>query len=130
MSYLQEAAREGDCLIVAVNSDASVRQLGKGPDRPVFAEQQRAAMLAALEAVDYVTIFGEATPHALLALEARLFVKGGSYAPHEIVGHELVEAYGGQVKALAKCRNLEHDRPRTTAEFQGSDLKRSGRQAA
>jgi D-beta-D-heptose 7-phosphate kinase/D-beta-D-heptose 1-phosphate adenosyltransferase len=101
VSYLQEAAREGDCLIVAVNSDASVRQLGKGPDRPVFGQEQRAAMLAALEAVDYVTIFDEATPHALLSrLKPDLLVKGGSYAPHEIVGHELVEAYGGQVKAL------------------------------
>jgi D-beta-D-heptose 7-phosphate kinase/D-beta-D-heptose 1-phosphate adenosyltransferase len=93
--------REGDCLIVAVNSDASVRQLGKGSDRPVFAQDERAAMLAALEAVDYVTIFNESTPHALLArLKPDLLVKGGGYAPHEIVGHELVESYGGQVKAL------------------------------
>jgi D-beta-D-heptose 7-phosphate kinase/D-beta-D-heptose 1-phosphate adenosyltransferase len=101
VSYLQQAAGEGDCLIVAVNSDASVRQLGKGPDRPVFAQDQRAAMLAALEAVDYVTVFDEPTPHALLArLKPDLLVKGGGYAPHEIVGHELVESYGGQVKAL------------------------------
>jgi D-beta-D-heptose 7-phosphate kinase/D-beta-D-heptose 1-phosphate adenosyltransferase len=101
VSYLQEAAREGDCLIVAINSDASVRQLGKGADRPVFGEDQRAAMLAALEAVDYVTIFNEPTPHAILArLKPDLLVKGGGYAPQEIVGHELVAAYGGQVKAL------------------------------
>jgi D-beta-D-heptose 7-phosphate kinase / D-beta-D-heptose 1-phosphate adenosyltransferase len=101
VSYLQEAAREGDCLIVAINSDASVRQLGKGADRPVFGQEQRAAMLAALEAVDYVTIFHEPTPHAILArLKPDTLVKGGGYAPHEIVGHELVEAYGGQVKAL------------------------------
>jgi D-beta-D-heptose 7-phosphate kinase/D-beta-D-heptose 1-phosphate adenosyltransferase len=101
VTYLQQAAREGDCLVVAVNSDASVRQLDKGPDRPVFGQDQRAAMLAALEAVDYVIIFDEATPHALLdRLKPDLLVKGGGYAPHEIVGHELVESYGGQVKAL------------------------------
>ena len=103
VTYLQQAAREGDCLIVAINSDASVRQLGKAPDRPIFGEQERAAMLAALEAVDYVTIFGEATPHAVLArLKPDLLVKGGTYATHEIVGRELVESYGGQVKALGK----------------------------
>lgn len=101
VSYLQEAAREGDCLIVALNSDHSVRQLNKGPDRPVFSEAHRAAMLAALESVDYVLTFDEATPHAVLErVKPDLLVKGGTYAPHEIVGWELVEAYGGQVKAL------------------------------
>jgi D-beta-D-heptose 7-phosphate kinase / D-beta-D-heptose 1-phosphate adenosyltransferase len=117
ISYLQQAAREGDCLIVAINSDASVRQLGKGPDRPIFNEHQRSQMLAALEAVDYVVVFNEATPHALLAkLKPELLVKGGTYAPHEIVGREVVEAYGGQVKALGEIpgmsttRVLEHVR--------------------
>jgi D-beta-D-heptose 7-phosphate kinase/D-beta-D-heptose 1-phosphate adenosyltransferase len=101
VSYLQEAAREGDCLIVALNSDRSVRQLGKGPDRPVFSQEHRAAMLAALESVDYVLIFDELTPHAVLQrLQPDLLVKGGTYAPQEIVGWELVESYGGQVKAL------------------------------
>lgn len=103
VSYLQQAAREGDCLIVAINSDDSVRRLNKGPDRPLFEEQQRATMLAALEAVDYVTIFSEATPHALLArLQPDLLVKGGTYGHDEIVGWELVEEYGGQVKALGE----------------------------
>jgi D-beta-D-heptose 7-phosphate kinase/D-beta-D-heptose 1-phosphate adenosyltransferase len=101
VSYLQEAAREGDCLVVAINSDRSVRALNKGPDRPVFDAAQRAAMLAALEAVDCVLVFDEPTPHAVLErLRPDLLVKGGTYAPHEIVGWELVEAYGGQVKAL------------------------------
>jgi D-beta-D-heptose 7-phosphate kinase / D-beta-D-heptose 1-phosphate adenosyltransferase len=132
VSYLQEAAREGDCLIVAVNSDASVRQLGKGPDRPIFAEQQRAAMLAALEAVDYVTIFGEATPHTLLSrLKPDLLVKGGGYAPHEIVGHELVEAYGGQVKALGHVPGISStivlEQLRNSKDPTSSE---SGRQAA
>ena len=100
VSYLQQAAEEGDCLIVAANSDASIRQL-KGPDRPVFAEEHRTTMLAALEAVDYVVVFAESTPHAVIErLKPDLLVKGGTYARHEIVGWELVESYGGQVKAL------------------------------
>jgi D-beta-D-heptose 7-phosphate kinase/D-beta-D-heptose 1-phosphate adenosyltransferase len=101
VSSLQQAAREGDCLIVAVNSDDSIRKLNKSPERPIFPQQHRTTMLAALEAVDYVLIFDEATPHALLErLQPDLLVKGGTYLREEIVGWELVEAYGGQVKAL------------------------------
>jgi D-beta-D-heptose 7-phosphate kinase/D-beta-D-heptose 1-phosphate adenosyltransferase len=101
VSYLQQAAAEGDCLVVALNSDSSVRTQNKGPDRPVFSEEHRAAMLAALEAVDYVVVFEEATPHAVLEkLQPHLLVKGGTYTNDQIVGKELVEAYGGQVKAL------------------------------
>ena len=101
VTYLQQAAKEGDCLIVALNSDDSVRRLEKGPDRPVFGETQRSQMLAALEAVDYVVLFEEDTPHAVLErLQPHLLVKGGTYTVDEIVGRETVEAYGGQVKAL------------------------------
>lgn len=101
VSYLQQAAREGDCLVVALNSDDSVRSLNKAPDRPIFRQEERAMMLAALEAIDYVVIFHESTPHAVLdCLRPDLLVKGGTYARHEIVGWELVESYGGQVKAL------------------------------
>ncbi|MFO1021410.1 MAG: D-glycero-beta-D-manno-heptose 1-phosphate adenylyltransferase [Planctomycetales bacterium] len=101
VTYLQQAAREGDCLIVAINSDSSVKRLNKGPDRPLFSEQDRATMLSALEAVDYVTIFDEDTPHALLeAVKPDLLVKGGTYSHDEIVGWEVVEAYGGSVKPL------------------------------
>lgn len=101
VSYLQQAAAEGDCLIVAINSDESVRRLEKGPERPIIGQRHRAAMLAALEVVDFVTIFDETTPHAILSrLEPDLLVKGGTYAHDEIVGWELVEAYGGKVKAL------------------------------
>jgi D-beta-D-heptose 7-phosphate kinase/D-beta-D-heptose 1-phosphate adenosyltransferase len=68
-------------------------------------------MLAALEAVDYITVFGESTPHALLArLKPDLLVKGGTYAPHEIVGRELVESYGGQVKALGEVPGISTTR--------------------
>lgn len=101
VGYLQQAAAEGDCLIVAVNSDASVRRLGKAPDRPICKQADRAAMLASLEAVDYVLVFDEDTPHVLLErLQPHLLVKGGTYSADQIVGRELVEAYGGQVKPL------------------------------
>ncbi|MES2788702.1 MAG: D-glycero-beta-D-manno-heptose 1-phosphate adenylyltransferase [Planctomycetota bacterium] len=101
VTYLQQAAREGDCLIVAINSDSSVRRLNKGPDRPIFVEHDRAAMLAALEAVDYVVVFDEATPNSLLEqLRPDVLVKGGTYATHEIVGKDVVESYGGVVKPL------------------------------
>lgn len=101
VSYLQEAAREGDCLIVAINSDFSVRRLNKGPDRPIFDEGYRAQMLSGLESVDYVVIFDEDTPHALLKqLQPDVLVKGGTYRDDEIVGREVVLSYGGRVKAL------------------------------
>jgi D-beta-D-heptose 7-phosphate kinase/D-beta-D-heptose 1-phosphate adenosyltransferase len=101
VSYLQQAAREGDCLIVAINSDESVRSLDKSPDRPIFGQDDRSAMLAALEAVDYVIVFDEATPHVVLErLKPDLLVKGGTYSHDEIVGWELVEGYGGQVKPM------------------------------
>src|SRR5258708_13296125 len=64
VAYLQQAAEEGDCLVVAINSDESVRRLSKGPERPIFPERQRAAVVAALEAVDYFVVFRAATPPA------------------------------------------------------------------
>ncbi len=102
-SYLSQAAAEGDCLIVGLNSDSSVQRLGKAPDRPIFEEQHRAAMLAALQSVDYVIIFDEDTPHTLLErLRPDVLVKGGTYTREEIVGREVVEAYGGEVKPLGE----------------------------
>jgi D-beta-D-heptose 7-phosphate kinase/D-beta-D-heptose 1-phosphate adenosyltransferase len=110
-AYLQQAAEEGDCLIVAINSDAGVRRLNKGPERPVFSQEHRSSLLAALEAVDYVVVFDEPTPHALLSrLKPDLLVKGGTYLHHEIVGWELVEAYGGQVKALGEVPGISTTR--------------------
>ena len=101
LSYLQEASREGDCLIVAINSDRSVRRLNKAPDRPIFDEEYRAQMLAGLEAVDYVVVFDEETPHQILRqLQPDVLVKGGTYRDDEIVGREVVLEYGGRVKAL------------------------------
>jgi D-beta-D-heptose 7-phosphate kinase/D-beta-D-heptose 1-phosphate adenosyltransferase len=99
VTYLGEAAAQGDLLIVGVNSDRSVRSI-KGPGRPVIQQHDRAAMLAALACVDYVTIFDDLTPVELLAqLRPDVLVKGGDYAdrPAEVVGREIVEAYGGRV---------------------------------
>jgi D-beta-D-heptose 7-phosphate kinase/D-beta-D-heptose 1-phosphate adenosyltransferase len=97
---LQEAAALGDVLLVAVNSDETVRRL-KGPPRPVISAQHRAAVVAALGCVNHVLIFDEETPHRLLeALRPDVLAKGGTYSHDEVVGHAVVEAYGGQVRAL------------------------------
>ena len=98
--YLQAARALGDALIVAINSDAAVRQL-KGALRPVMNEAERAEMLAALEAVSYVIVFDELSPRPLIArLLPDVLVKGGDYALEEIHGREEVEAAGGRVHAL------------------------------
>jgi D-glycero-beta-D-manno-heptose 1-phosphate adenylyltransferase len=95
--YLAEACRLGDVLIVAVNSDSSVRAL-KGAGRPIFPENERAEILAALACVDYVTIFDDLTPQKLIArLLPQVLVKGGNWAPDKIVGRKEVEAAGGRV---------------------------------
>ena len=97
VSYLSEASALGNVLIVGVNSDASVRRL-KGTSRPVIGEADRAAMLAALACVGYVVVFDEDTPHALIeAVRPDVLVKGGTYTPQQVVGHEIVESYGGTV---------------------------------
>lgn len=97
VSYLAEAAALGDQLVVGINSDASVRRL-KGPSRPVINEVDRAAVLAALSCVSSVIVFEEDTPHQLLhAIRPDVLVKGGTYSVDEVVGKEVVEAYGGQV---------------------------------
>lgn len=93
---LETASGHGQRLVVAINSDASVRAL-KGSARPVLPEAERAATLAAFACVDAVTVFGEETPHALLeALLPDVLVKGADWA-HWIAGREVVEAAGGQV---------------------------------
>ena len=98
--YLQEARALGDALIVAINSDRAVREL-KGANRPVMTEQERAEVLAALEAVTFVTVFDELSPRSLIAeLLPDVLVKGGDYAIDEIHGREEVESAGGRVLSL------------------------------
>ncbi len=98
--YLAAARELGDDLLVAVNSDRAVREL-KGEGRPVMNEAERAELLAALEAVSYVTVFDDLSPRALIAgLLPDVLVKGGDYALDGIHGREEVEAAGGVVVAL------------------------------
>jgi len=98
VTLLEAARAEGDALIVGVNSDASARRLGKGSDRPVVPEADRARVLAALAAVDCVVLFDEDTPLNLIRrLKPDVLVKGADYAPDAIVGAKEVEGWGGRV---------------------------------
>lgn len=100
VDVLVGARREGDALLVAVNSDASVRRL-KGPDRPVRSEAERAYVLAAFAAVDAVVVFDDDTPiEAVRALEPDVIVKGGDYREETIVGAAEVRARGGTVRVI------------------------------
>jgi D-beta-D-heptose 7-phosphate kinase/D-beta-D-heptose 1-phosphate adenosyltransferase len=96
--YLADAKAHGDVLIVGVNSDASVRRLEKGPDRPLNPELERAEVLAALRVVDAVVVFDEDTPHEIVsALQPDILAKGADWAVDAIVGRDVVEARGGRV---------------------------------
>ena len=95
--YLQAAAREADVLVVAINDDASVREL-KGPGRPVLGAADRAELVAALRGVDYVVIFSEPTvTPLLLALKPDVHCKGTDYSPDTVPERDTVRAYGGRV---------------------------------
>lgn len=101
VSYLDEAAQLGASLIVGVNTDASVRRLNKGPERPINSEQDRAALLAALACVDAVVLFDEDTPEALIAaLRPDLIVKGGDYDMEALPETALVRSWGGDAVAI------------------------------
>jgi D-glycero-beta-D-manno-heptose 1-phosphate adenylyltransferase len=95
--YLAQARAFGDALVVAINSDRTVREL-KGPDRPVFDQAERAEILAALRQVDYVVVFDDVSPRSLISqLLPDVLVKGGDYQLDQIHGREEVEAAGGKV---------------------------------
>ncbi|HEX3183330.1 MAG TPA: D-glycero-beta-D-manno-heptose 1-phosphate adenylyltransferase [Pyrinomonadaceae bacterium] len=98
--YLAQARALGDTLVVAINSDRSVREL-KGPERPVFDQAERAEILAALRQVDYVVVFDDVSPRSLISeLLPDVLVKGGDYQLDQIHGREEVEAAGGRVLSL------------------------------
>jgi D-beta-D-heptose 7-phosphate kinase/D-beta-D-heptose 1-phosphate adenosyltransferase len=100
LSLLHEAAKLGDVLVLAINSDDSVQRL-KGSGRPIVSAGHRAAVLAALESVDAVTIFEEDTPiETLRVVRPHVLVKGRDYGVSEVVGRELIEAYGGRVELV------------------------------
>ena len=119
VTYLEEARAQGGSLVVGVNSDASVRRLNKGPERPINPLEDRMAVLAALESVSLVVAFEEDTPRELiLALRPDVLVKGGDWPVASIVGADVVSANGGRVLSIpfrfersttALVRAIRHD---------------------
>ncbi len=106
VQYLHEARKLGDVLVIAVNSDLSVRKL-KGPSRPLNEETTRAKILAALECVDYVSIFTEDTPENFLSLlKPDIHVKGGDYRPEDLPEKKVVEQYGGKIQCLSMVKGF------------------------
>lgn len=100
IDYLERAKKMGDILVIGMNSDNSVRRL-KGPSRPVNRQGDRARVLASLECVDFLTIFNEPTPAALIEkLSPDILVKGGDWKSRDIVGGDFVKSYGGKVVSL------------------------------
>ncbi|WP_345250933.1 D-glycero-beta-D-manno-heptose 1-phosphate adenylyltransferase [Pigmentiphaga soli] len=111
VTYLDAAAQRGATLVVAINTDASARRLGKGPDRPLNGQADRAALLAALACVDLVTFFDDDTPERLIArLRPDLIVKGGDYDMERLPETALVRSWGGDAVAI----DFEHDRSTTS----------------
>ena len=105
ITYLNEARGLGDILVVGINTDRSVRAL-KGAKRPIIPEVERSHVIAALECVDYVILFDEDTPYELIkAVRPDILVKGADYAKNEVVGHDIVESYGGKVELLPLLEN-------------------------
>jgi D-glycero-beta-D-manno-heptose 1-phosphate adenylyltransferase len=101
VSYLAQARALGAALLVAVNSDVSARGLGKGPERPLNRELDRALVVAALQAVDFVALFDEATPCALIErVRPDVYVKGGDYDVDRLREGELVRSWGGRAVAI------------------------------
>lgn len=110
ITLLEQARRKGDRLIVALNSDASVRRL-KGPSRPIAAESERARILAALSAVDAVVVFNESTPLKLIeAIRPDVLVKGGDYREEAVVGAHEVRAWGGRVELIPLVEGISTTR--------------------
>ncbi len=101
VTYLAQARALGASMVVGVNSDASVKRQGKGDDRPINTEQDRMAILAALESVDLVVLFEEDTPlNLILACHPDVLVKGGDWKPQNIVGSTEVQGWGGTVHSI------------------------------
>ncbi len=101
IKYLEKAKALGDVLIVGINSDSSVRKI-KGPRKPVVRQGDRAAIVAALKPVDYVSIFNDTTPIKLIkAIKPDVLVKGADWRLNSIVGGDFVRSYGGRVKAVS-----------------------------
>jgi rfaE bifunctional protein nucleotidyltransferase chain/domain len=101
VDLLQRARALGDCLVLGLNSDESVKMLGKGDDRPLNSQEERAYVLSGLECVDYIIIFHESTPLEIIkAARPQVLVKGGDWPVDQIVGADVVEKAGGEVLSL------------------------------
>ena len=110
LELLNQAKNLGDVLVVGINSDASARR-NKGPNRPIISQEDRAFMLCNLVPVDFVVIFDEDTPYQLIAaLKPDVLVKGADYKISEIVGSDIVLAYGGKVVPIALVRDRSSTR--------------------
>jgi len=106
VSLLRQASSQGDCVIVGLNTDRSVRRL-KGPSRPINHERDRAVVLSAIQYVDHIVLFDEDTPCELLrTLEPDILVKGGDYTAETVIGRDIVLAYGGEVRVLDTDRGV------------------------
>lgn len=101
VDYLSKAKDLGDILVIGLNTDDSVKRLGKAPNRPINNEQSRAFILASLRFIDLVVLFDEDTPYELIKLvQPDVLVKGNDYKPEEIVGYDIVKNKGGEVKTI------------------------------
>lgn len=106
VSYLEEAKSLGDVLIVGLNSDDSVKRL-KGDKRPINTQDDRKSVLEALRSVDLVEVFEDDTPYSLIErVSPNVLVKGGDWAPEDIVGHDFVRSQGGEVLSLSFKRGI------------------------
>lgn len=100
VKYLRKARECGDVLVLGINKDSSIKRL-KGDDRPIVNEKDRAEVISELECVDYVVMFSEDTPYRLIrAIKPDVLVKGGDWAIEEIVGKDILDSYGGEVKRI------------------------------
>ena len=101
VDYLSKARDLGNALVLGLNTDASVKRLGKSPERPINSEQARATVLAALECVDAIVLFDEDTPLELIKfVQPDVLVKGNDYKPEQIAGYDIVKAKGGEVVTI------------------------------
>lgn len=104
--YLQDAKGKGDILVVAVNSDSSIRKI-KGKKRPIVDEDNRLKLLSALESIDYLTLFSETTPLTVIQeIKPDILIKGADWDKKNIVGTDFVEAYGGKVLTIKLVKGL------------------------
>jgi D-beta-D-heptose 7-phosphate kinase/D-beta-D-heptose 1-phosphate adenosyltransferase len=104
--YLEDAKAEGDILVVGVNSDSSIRKI-KGKTRPIVDEVNRVKLLAALESIDFLTLFKETTPLKVIeAVKPDILIKGADWDKAKIVGNDFVKAYGGKVKTIKLVKGL------------------------